>query len=39
MWPDDFARYKDQFADDRIYLFEADGRRRPAERRRTWSSC
>jgi DNA polymerase III subunit alpha len=23
MWPDDFARYTEQFADDRIYLFEA----------------
>ena len=23
MWPDDFARYKDEFADDRIFLFEA----------------
>src|SRR3954462_1603770 len=23
MWPDDYARYTEQFADDRIFLFEA----------------
>ena len=39
MWPDDFARYTDEFADDRIFLFEAARRGRPAATAARWSSC